>query len=343
MLSYDEFLQEKEQQAWKVISERMDVSPEEIKMVAADFIRDDLQDIFTNNRADIRSMYENGGYETDESIGDILLDNRPIISNFANSSGVESEKEKNVSYIFNLLVNSKEVRNAAKVLPTTQEQPGNLKEIFTKQPPELQRKQAAQLVNYFHKETGSIWHIGFEGKETRIKHLNGFLYIAHLLNIPSVSITCINLYQAATGKATDVVMVPSAARGEGLNMDHKGQKINPPEIKSEYIKQYSKLRNELSKIEDLPSHERTPEDTMRKKEIESEMEKIESVLKEKNFIDPNAKKAQINIGLRLKDAYAAIRKAKMKDLAEHLEKNIKPDGAFGLRYIGSCTWDIAIQ
>lgn len=56
--SHDKFLQEKEQQAWKVVSEKMDVSPEEIKMVAADFIRDDLQDIFTNNRAAINGKTE---------------------------------------------------------------------------------------------------------------------------------------------------------------------------------------------------------------------------------------------------------------------------------------------
>jgi len=138
-------------------------------------------------------------------------------------------------------------------------------------------------------------------------------------------------------------MPEGAVMDEGLYSDHGKQAINTPKTKVEYLKRYQQLRNKLSEIEDLQEHERPPDANFEKKEIEEEMSKIELALKEKTFNEPNAKKAQINVSSRIKDAYNVIQKAGMKELAKHLEKNIKPDGAFGLRYLGTLSWDVVIK
>ena len=104
-----------------------------------------------------------------------------------------------------------------------------------------------------------------------------------------------------------------------------------------------KLEDDLLKINDLPGNDRTPEHEMEKKEIEEEMAAIMPHLKERTFADLNDKKAQINIGKRLHKAYSAIHKVGMKAMGKHLQDHIKPDGAFGLTYTGSITWEIPIN
>jgi len=203
---------------------------------------------------------------------------------------------------------------------------------------------SSQPVNFLHKECGDIWHIGFEGKKIRVNPLDGFLYIAEILRQKQgVSVSCVALRQVVPGRVRKNVMPEGAVMDEGLYSDHGKQAINTPKTKVEYLKRYQQLRNKLSEIEDLQEHERPPDANFEKKEIEEEMSKIELALKEKTFNEPNAKKAQINVSSRIKDAYNVIQKAGMKELAKHLEKNIKPDGAFGLRYLGTLSWDVVIK
>ena len=67
---------------------------------------------------------------------------------------------------------------------------------------------------------------------------------------------------------------------------------------------------------------------------------LESLNSENKLPDPHNKKAQVNIRKRLDCAYKAIgKKEGMKELAKHLQNHIKPDGAFGLSYTGTLTWE----
>jgi hypothetical protein len=66
-------------------------------------------------------------------------------------------------------------------------------------------------------------------------------------------------------------------------------------------------------------------------------------MKERSFADPDKKKLQSNIKKRLADAYEALLKNGMKKLDKHLRDNIKPDGKYGLWYLGHIRWDITIK
>ncbi len=199
-------------------------------------------------------------------------------------------------------------------------------------------------VNFFHKKSSGIWHIGYTGERIEIKHYNGFSYIAEILRQKSgESISCITLAQMISSKGQKNVVSDDVAMAEDLYCDHEAQLINTPKARTEYQKRYAQLRSRLSEIEDLQEHQRSPDAKLEKEEIEEEMRKIEIAMKEKTFAEPNAKKAQSNIKQRLKDAYAAIRNAGMKNLASYLENNIKSDGAFGLHHTGTLTWEILVE
>lgn len=202
--------------------------------------------------------------------------------------------------------------------------------------------QSPKPANFFTK-TGAYWEVSYKGEKKMIQDLDGIHYIAILLERPGTPVSCIDLYQDVSGKAPAKIMTKGVSIGERLHTDHKKQAVNTPKAKAEYYRKYTKLEDDLLKINDLPDDERTPEDEIVKKEIEDEMAAIKSYLKEKTFVDPNDKKAQVNITKRLQSAYKAIGKAGMKELAKHLQDHIKPDGAFGLCYIGSITWEITIK
>jgi hypothetical protein len=216
------------------------------------------------------------------------------------------------------------------------------REIESKSEPSQEHRtsEPEKAVNFFTKE-GDMWHVGFEGQTTRIRHLDGIKYIAIiLLQKPMESISCRELYQTVSSKALDKIMSGDVAKAGGLYADHKKQAISSPEAKADYFRRYKKLEDDLLRIDDLPDNEKTPEDEMEKKEIEKEMAALKPILNERTFTDPNDKKAQINIGQRLEKAYQAINKAGMKDLAKHLKDHIKTDDAYGRKYTGPLTWEI---
>lgn len=188
-------------------------------------------------------------------------------------------------------------------------------------------------VNFFTKEKGDYWHIGFDGKEARIKHCNGLLFINYLLKKPGESITCQELYQALSGKTPDKIMTESAARDQELHISGK-QEISSKKAKNAYLEELKNLKIELSMAE-----------TQEEREIlNNKIETINSHMKErKYFSDSNDKKAQVNIKKRLDIAYKAIDEAGMKKMAKHLRAHIIPDGAFGLSYTGDLAWNITIK
>lgn len=197
------------------------------------------------------------------------------------------------------------------------------------------QKESEQIhaVNFFKKNPGDYWHVRFDedGKDVRIKHLNGLVYISYLLEKPGHIISCQELYRAASGKDAANVMSEDVAISEGLNIGSFRQPVYDEKalaiIRIEYDNLKEKLRS--AGIEE-------------KEEIEAEMKKLMPYLTRRNIPESNEKKVQVNIRKRLEAAYTAIKKAKMHKLAKHLQDHIKPDGAFGLCYSSSITWEITL-
>lgn len=191
-------------------------------------------------------------------------------------------------------------------------------------------------VNFFTREKGDVWHIGFEKQEARIKRIDGLLYIAYLLEKPGTAILCGDLYQAASGKTPDKTMSKVVAIGEGLNIGSSKQGISDDKAQHDYWRQWQKLQDEIDNAED------NPEGEMVKKESQKKQDEITPFLKERTFTDKDTTRFQSNVQRRLKGAYKNISKAKMEELAKHLHDHINPDGAYGLIYNGALTWDITL-
>lgn len=198
-----------------------------------------------------------------------------------------------------------------------------------------------QAENYF-KKNGDYWHIKFEGKESTqpIKHVVGMLYISYLLDRPKKSISCIELWSVASGNVSEESISKNATISEDLHTDHKRQKINTYKADQACNKNRIKLENELQELLDINDIERTPEDNMRIKEIEKEIDGINTFTKGRNFNDENSKKQSLIIG-NLKTAYANIDKdSMMSQCVAYLCKNIRSDGVYGYEYTGDIKWDV---
>jgi len=177
-----------------------------------------------------------------------------------------------------------------------------------------------------------FWEIWFQGiKLGIIKNLDGIHYIAILLDKAGTSMSCRKLYHTISGKVPDNFMSEDAAIAEGLNIVNSKQAIGSMRKRKICSEKYQELQDKLA---DASMEEQ--------EEIREQMAKLEPYLdrKERNFTNPNDKKAQINIGKRLETAYKAIHKANMKELEKYLRENIKPDDAYGLMYTGSIKWDV---
>ena len=211
--------------------------------------------------------------------------------------------------------------------------------------PEREPAQQSNSGNFFTRESRSLWYVGFEGQANRFKHLDGIQYIAiliqkhmtaMLLQKPVTSISCRELYQAASGKTPNNVMSECAAIDEGLNIGSSQQAASDYRAKENYLAQYRKLANDLDRVED------DPEGEIVRKDIEKEMEDIISFLKERTLPDKGTAKCQNAVHRSMERAYANMRKVGMKDMAKYLQDNIKTDGAFGLSYTGTATWEITL-
>lgn len=181
--------------------------------------------------------------------------------------------------------------------------------------------------NFFYRE-GQYWKVGYEGEKKIVPDLHGMRYIAYLIEKPGTSIQCRELYQARSGKVPDNITSEGTAIGEGLNIGSRKQAVSDYEARQNYEKQYYGLQNDLDNAES----------EMERQEIEKEMKTIISCLKERAFPDEDTVRCQSTIQKRLETAYAAIRKAGMKEMEKYLRDHIKADGAYDLRYSGSTTW-----
>ncbi len=184
---------------------------------------------------------------------------------------------------------------------------------------------------------GDYWEIKFDGKSEIVKNLAGIRYIATLLERPGKSISCRELFQFVSGKAPGKVMSESAAINEGLNIGGNTQPISDDKATQGYWNQWQKLQDDIDNAED------SPEGEILKKESMKKQSELMPHLKKRNFADPNDKKAQANISKRLDTAYKTISETGMKEMAKHLQDNIKTNDAYGLRYTGDIAWNIIIK
>lgn len=207
--------------------------------------------------------------------------------------------------------------------------------------------QPLEPVNFFTRENGDYWRIGFEGRNAPFKHCDGLLYISHLLKKPGESISCKDLYQAASGKTPDKVMSPDKvlySEDQELHLlGSSKQAVSDDKARQKYSEEYKKLNNDFLQINNLPDNERTPEHELVAKETEEKMALLMPYLKERTFPDKNMKRFQVNIQKRLNTAYKAIGDADMKKMAKHLRAHIRTDGALGLSYTGTLAWEIIIK
>jgi hypothetical protein len=222
--------------------------------------------------------------------------------------------------------------------PFPQKQTENLKESSALHSPEEQTEKPVETVseakpsdtNFFIRGDDKHWRVGFGGKKCTLDHLDGISYIAALLERPQTHASDRELYQVMAGTLPDNAISEDAAIDQGLNIEINKQEINDPKAKKNYLKRYNELQSDLENAES----------DLEKEEIEKELNEIIQCINEKNFVDPNVKKAQVNITKRLNAAYGSIRDAGMKELAKHLQDNIKTDGAYGRVYVGPVNWKI---
>lgn len=188
-------------------------------------------------------------------------------------------------------------------------------------------------VNFFTMR-GAFWEVGYKGKTGSINALNGIRYIITLLKASGKSISCKELYQTAPGNVPNITISEDTAIAQGLHLGSRRQFIGTAKERKICSDEYEKLKNQLSTAS-METQE----------EIREQMAKLEPYLnlKERTFADPDEKKAQANINKRLKTVYEAINNAGMKEMAKHLQDNIKTDDAYGLRYTGNIDWEITIK
>jgi hypothetical protein len=250
------------------------------------------------------------------------------------------ENEESADRVIDLLMRSyfkiKDVEAIAKANPETQNITAledRLSQKESESKPNIITKDATAIntSNYF-KRNGDFWTIRYDGKESDpIKHVDGFLYIAHLLQTPRVSISCSKLYQAKIGQHPGTVSAGTAI-AEGLLIGTNKQYKSDSEAKEAYMKEYLELRASLDRAEsDMERHD-----------IEKEMNSIMQFINEGAFADKNKNK-QGNMTKRLDAAYDKLEKSGMKSLSQHLRVSIKPNGAYDLVYNSETSWEISIK
>jgi len=204
-------------------------------------------------------------------------------------------------------------------------------------PPSASKKQASSesmiisgAENVF-KRDHEFWTIRYEGCDSRpISHVDGLLYIAHLLNNPEKSFPCKDLYQTTKGCTLSTVMDSAKAISQGLSLGSSSQEIADFKAKADYAKRIRELKGDLEKADS----------DLERREIEDEITSYLSFLKERHFNKPEDKKAQTNVVKRIKGAYKKLRDSGFTALIDHLEKSIRSDGSRGLLYCGSKKWEI---
>ena len=200
--------------------------------------------------------------------------------------------------------------------------------------------------NFFHHE-GTGWRIGFQGEKGIFRDYKYIRYISMLLEKPGKPITALDLFHAAdTNDHRYENMSREQALDEGLSfaVTYKDDEVSTKQCK-EFEKLISDIKNET--------------DPLIKSELEVEWARKISELKKMNAIvvdgkpakpsrkqridDPHSKKAQKAVSKGLEAAYKAFEKSKMKQLAKHLRKYIRPAGDYDFQCFDAEThWDIKL-
>lgn len=199
--------------------------------------------------------------------------------------------------------------------------------------PEPVEESAPQPENYFKRTDNNHWAIKF-GNEIapHVDHVDGLLYIAHILGNQGKDISDQTLYQLAKRVPLKETIDKNEMTELNLSKGFRSQSIGTDKGRKICQAKYHELKGQL----ETASLEEQDE-------IKEAMKKLLPYLntKTRNFADPNDKKAQSNLRKRIDLAYDKLKKEKMPALAKHLKDTIKT-GYYGRRYVGPVTWEIKI-
>jgi hypothetical protein len=185
--------------------------------------------------------------------------------------------------------------------------------------------------NYFQR-TVNHWEIKFQNEfAAHLDHVDGLAYIAHILSTKGGGISDIQLYSIAKGGAPEADSNEKTAIENGLYIQAKYQESHDTQAHRKILAKFNQLKIDLENAESI----------LEKKEIEDDMRDLLSHMKQRNIGGQEEKAAQANISKRLKIAYSALERGGMKDLADHLRKNIKTAN-YGREYTGAIAWEIIL-
>jgi len=187
---------------------------------------------------------------------------------------------------------------------------------------------------YYFKQNVNHWKIRFKNEfAPHIDHVDGLLYIAHILGKQGKDISDQILYQLAKGVSSKETIDENEMTELNLIKGFRAQPIATDKGRKICQAKYSELEGKLETA-GLEEQE----------DIKEQMEKLVPYLKTKkrNFADSNDKKAQSNVKKRIDLAYDKLEQENMKELAKHLKDTIKT-GYYGRRYVGPVTWEIEIN
>jgi hypothetical protein len=190
-----------------------------------------------------------------------------------------------------------------------------------------------QAENYLQRN-GKHWAIKFQDEyNAHIDHVDGLLYIAHILEKQGKDISDQILCQLAKGVTLKETIDTNEMIERNLSKGFKPQPIGTDKQRKICQEKYYELGDKLetASLED-------------QEEIKEQMEKLLPYLntKKRNFADPNDKKAQSNVKKRIDLAYDKLEEENMPELAKHLKDTIKT-GYYCRRYVGTVTWKIEIN
>jgi hypothetical protein len=207
-----------------------------------------------------------------------------------------------------------------------------------KSPTQSDKEKAGKIPeeNYFYRE-GIGWHIGFQGENDISPNYKYIRYITLILEKRGKPITALELVRAVDVSANQSeYMSNDQALDEDLSI---GNIYKDKEVSTKQLKDIEVLQSEMER----------ETDPLVKKELKDEFDQKVKALKKMNALvndegkpvkphkkqridDPHSKRAQSAIRKGLKNAYSAFDKSRLKKLAKHLRKNIKPDGAYDFKY-----------
>ena len=184
--------------------------------------------------------------------------------------------------------------------------------------------------NYLQRN-GKHWAIKFQDEyNAHIDHVDGLLYIAHILEKQGKDISDQILCQLAKGVPLKETIDTNEMTERNLSKGFRSQSIGTDKERKICQTKYYELecKLETASLED-------------QEEIKEQMERLLPYLntKKRNFVDPNNKKAQSNMTRRIDLAYDKLKEENMPELAKYLKDTIKT-GYYGRRYVGPVTWKI---